>query len=52
MGLRSSRLFFSGLTKLRLNGIGRGTAFEESHECFRKAMPGGFSWEVLEVYSG
>lgn len=28
------------------------TSFDESHEVFRKAMPGGFSWEVTEVYSG
>ena len=26
--------------------------FETSHEVFRKAMPNGFSWEVLKVYSG
>ena len=28
------------------------TSFEESHDVFRRAMPGGFSWEVTEVYSG
>jgi len=26
--------------------------FETSHEVFRKAMPEGFAWEVLDVYSG
>ncbi|KAH9567311.1 hypothetical protein CY35_03G023100 [Sphagnum magellanicum] len=28
------------------------TDFETSHEVFRKAMPEGFAWEVLDVYSG
>lgn len=28
------------------------TSFEESHDVFRRAMPGGFAWEVTEVYSG
>lgn len=26
--------------------------FESSHQLFRGAFPGGFAWEVLEVYSG
>ncbi|KAH7284831.1 hypothetical protein KP509_34G072400 [Ceratopteris richardii] len=26
--------------------------FESSHDVFRAAFPGGFAWEVLEVYSG
>lgn len=26
--------------------------FESSHEIFRTVFPGGFAWEVLEVYSG
>lgn len=27
-------------------------AFEDSHRTFREAMPGGFAWEAVEVYSG
>lgn len=26
--------------------------FESSHDVFRAVFPGGFAWEVLEVYSG
>ncbi len=26
--------------------------FEESHSAFRDSMPGGFSWEATEVFSG
>jgi hypothetical protein len=26
--------------------------FESSHDIFRTVFPGGFAWEVLEVYSG
>ena len=26
--------------------------FDDSHKIFREAMPGGFPWEVTEVYSG
>ena len=26
--------------------------FETSHEVFKRSMPGGFAWEVLEVLSG
>ncbi|KAK9807620.1 hypothetical protein WJX72_004488 [[Myrmecia] bisecta] len=28
------------------------TGFEESHDCFRKALPTGFAWEVTDVTSG
>ncbi|KAL3148927.1 hypothetical protein ABBQ32_001792 [Trebouxia sp. C0010 RCD-2024] len=28
------------------------TTFEDSHRTFREAMPGGFAWEAVEVYSG
>ncbi|KAL5564886.1 hypothetical protein UlMin_028050 [Ulmus minor] len=27
-------------------------SFESSHEVFRSALPGGFAWEVIQVYSG
>lgn len=30
----------------------RAHGWEESHDVFKKAMPGGFAWEVLELYSG
>lgn len=32
-----------------VNGI---SGFKDSHDTFRKAMPMGFSWEVLQVWSG
>ncbi|KAK9812639.1 hypothetical protein WJX72_001154 [[Myrmecia] bisecta] len=28
------------------------TTFEDSHHCFRNALPTGFAWEVTDVYSG
>ena len=31
---------------------GSAAAFEDSHKTFREAMPGGFAWEAVEVYSG
>ena len=30
----------------------KNTGLDESHDIFKTAMPGGFSWEVTEVYSG
>lgn len=30
----------------------KNTDFEESHSAFRDSMPGGFSWEATEVFSG
>ncbi|KAL0018648.1 hypothetical protein WJX77_000007 [Trebouxia sp. C0004] len=30
----------------------KNTDFEESHSAFRDLMPGGFSWEATEVFSG
>lgn len=27
-------------------------AFEDSHKTFKRSMPDGFSWEVMEVLSG
>jgi hypothetical protein len=30
----------------------KSTGFDESHEIFKTALPGGFSWEVTDVYSG
>lgn len=31
---------------------GPAAAFEDSHKTFREAMPGGFAWEAVDVYSG
>jgi len=28
------------------------TGFEESHKTFRRSLAEGYSWEVLEVWSG